>query len=67
MSPRLRTSAMGFLTTQLVCSTRARSVRHQDACLSLGGCSSVSLHARGFTCAGNADLSHGSLGARRDG
>ena len=64
MSPRLRTSAMGFLTMQLVCSTRTRSVRHQDACLSFGGCSSVSQHARDSPV---PEASQGSLNTRQDG
>ena len=64
MSPRLRTSAMGFLTLQLVCSTRTRSVRHQDACLSFGGCSSVSQHARDSPV---PEASQGSLNTRQDG
>ena len=64
MSPRLRTSAMGFLNVQLVRSTRVRSVRHQDAALSFGGCSSVSLHARDSPL---PEVFQGSLDTRQDG
>ena len=64
MSPRLRTSANGFLTVQLVRATRVRSVRHQDAALSFG--SALVPHCT-LGDSPVMEASQGSVDTRRDG